>query len=64
MAALTHPSVIEHLQRIGVDTVELMPIAAWIDERHLPALGLANGWGYNPVTFMAPDPRPGAGRTR
>lgn len=56
-AALTHPRMIEHLQRIGVDTVELMPIAAWIDERHLPALGLANGWGYNPVTFMAPDPR-------
>ena len=43
--------------RLGVDTVELMPIAAWIDERHLPALGLANAWGYNPVTFMAPDPR-------
>ncbi len=57
VAALTDPRVIEHLQRIGVDTVELMPIAAWIDERHLPALGLANGWGYNPVTFMAPDPR-------
>ncbi len=57
VAALAHPLMIEHLQRIGVDTVELMPIAAWIDERHLPALGLANGWGYNPVTFMAPDPR-------
>ncbi|MFM9842340.1 MAG: glycogen debranching protein GlgX [Dongiaceae bacterium] len=57
VAALTHPRVIEHLQRIAVDTVELMPIAAWIDERHLPALGLSNGWGYNPVTFMAPDPR-------
>ena len=57
VAALAHPLMIEHLRRIGVDTVELMPIAAWIDERHLPALGLANGWGYNPVTFMAPDPR-------
>ena len=34
-----------------------MPITAWIDERHLPPLGLANGWGYNPVTFMALDPR-------
>src|SRR5262249_53983020 len=43
--------------KLGVDTVELMPIAAWIDERHLPALRLRNGWGYNPVTFMAPDPR-------
>ena len=34
-----------------------MPIAAWIDERHLAPLGLTNAWGYNPVAFMAPDPR-------
>ena len=57
VAALADPNVIEHLVRIGVDTVELMPIAATIDERHLAPLGLANGWGYNPVVFMAPDPR-------
>jgi len=36
--------------------VELMPIVAWIDERHLPPLGLANRWGYNPVAPMALDP--------
>tara|TARA_R110002020_G_scaffold10364_2_gene39923 strand:- start:12137 stop:14092 length:1956 start_codon:yes stop_codon:yes gene_type:complete len=57
VAALAHPSVIAHLKRIGVDAVELMPITAWIDERHLPPLGLTNGWGYNPVGFMALDPR-------
>lgn len=57
LRALRHPSVIAHLKRIGVDAVELLPIIAWIDERHLPALGLSNGWGYNPVTFMALDPR-------
>jgi glycogen operon protein len=57
VAALAHPSVIAHLKRIGVDAVELMPVTAWIDERHLPPLGLANGWGYNPVAFMALDPR-------
>jgi len=57
VAALAHPRVVDHLLKLGVDTVELMPIAAWIDERHLPALKLANGWGYNPVTFLAPDPR-------
>ena len=57
VAALAHPSVIAHLKRIGVDAVELMPIIAWIDERHLPSLGLTNGWGYNPVAFMALDPR-------
>lgn len=57
VAALAHPSVIAHLKRIGVDAIELMPITACIDERHLPPLGLTNGWGYNPVGFMALDPR-------
>ena len=57
VAALTHPATIEHLVKLGVDTVELMPVVASIDERHLPPLGLTNAWGYNPVAFMAPDPR-------
>ena len=57
LAALAHPAVIEHLTGLGVTAVELMPLAAWIDERHLPPLGLRNGWGYNPVSFMALDPR-------
>ncbi|MBB6180746.1 glycogen debranching protein GlgX [Pseudorhizobium flavum] len=57
VAALAHPAVLAHLKRIGVDAVELMPITAWIDERHLPPLGLTNGWGYNPVGFMVLDPR-------
>ena len=57
LAALSHPCVIDHLGRLGVAAVELMPIAAWIDERHLPAKGLRNAWGYNPVSFMALDPR-------
>jgi glycogen operon protein len=57
LSGLAHPRALAHLRRLGVDAVEIMPIAAWCDERHLPALGLANVWGYNPVTFMAPDPR-------
>ena len=57
IAALAHPAIIEHLTRLKVSAVELMPIAAWMDERHLPPLGLRNAWGYNPVSFMALDPR-------
>lgn len=57
VAALAEPCIIEHLKSLGIDTVELMPLCAWIDERHLPPLGLANAWGYNPVNFFAPDPR-------
>ena len=57
VSALAHPAVMAHLKELGVDCLELMPLMAWIDERHLAPAGLANAWGYNPVTFMAPDPR-------
>jgi len=57
IAALGHPAIVAHLQSLRVAAVELMPIVAWIDERHLPPLGLTNAWGYNPVVPMAIDPR-------
>ena len=57
IAALGHPAVIDHLRQLHVSAVELMPVTAWIDERHLGPLGLRNAWGYNPVTFFALDPR-------
>jgi glycogen operon protein len=56
VAALGHPAVIAHLQRLHISAVELMPVVAWVDERHLSPLGLRNFWGYNPVTLMALDP--------
>jgi glycogen operon protein len=57
VAALAHPAIIAHLNKLGVAAIELMPIVAWIDERHLPPLGLSNAWGYNPVAMMPLDPR-------
>ncbi len=61
IAALAEPAILAHLKKLGVGAVELMPIVAWIDERHLPPLGLSNAWGYNPVAMMALDlgPCPG-----
>ena len=56
-AGLAHPAAIAHLVRLGVDVIEMMPIWAWLDERHLAPLGLTNYWGYNPITPLAPDPR-------
>ena len=56
-AGLAHPAAIEHLTRLGITTVELMPIAAAVDERHLADLGLSNYWGYNPAALFVPDPR-------
>ncbi len=57
VAALADPAVIKHLKSLDVDTLELMPIHAWIDERHLTRLGLHNAWGYNSVSLLAPDLR-------
>ena len=56
LAGLAHPSAIAHLTRLGVTTVELMPIVAAIDERHLGPLGLTNYWRYNPIAWMAVAP--------
>jgi glycogen debranching enzyme len=57
IAGLTTRRVIDHLKYLGVDVVEMMPIAAFIDDGHLPSLGLTNAWGYNPVSYFAVDPR-------
>ena len=56
VAALALPCIIRHLQALNVSAVELMPITAFIDERHLPPLGLSNAWGYNPASLMTLDP--------
>ncbi len=56
-AALAHPAAIAHLTRLGVTHVELMPAWAWADERQLAPIGLTNSWGYNPVGWLAPEPR-------
>jgi glycogen debranching enzyme len=57
VAALAEPAVIAHLKKLRVRAVELMPITAALDERHLSGLGLRNAWGYNPVALMALDPQ-------
>jgi glycogen operon protein len=57
IAGLSTRRVIDHLKYLGVDCVEMMPIAAFIDDGHLPSLGLTNAWGYNPVSYFAIDPR-------
>lgn len=55
--ALSQRKVIEHLKKLGVNAVQLNPVAASMTEPELVERGLSNLWGYNPVCFMAPDPR-------
>ena len=54
---LTAPSVVDHLRRLGVTAIELLPIHAFVDDRHLVERGLGNYWGYNTLGFFAPEPR-------
>jgi isoamylase len=56
-AGLAHPAVIEHLKRIGVTAVELLPVHQFIAEQALTARGLTNYWGYNTIGFLAPHNR-------
>jgi isoamylase len=58
-AGLAAEPVIEHLKRLGITAVELMPIHAFIDERHLVEKGLRNYWGYNSIGYFAPEGRYG-----
>jgi glycogen operon protein len=51
---------IEHLRRLGVTAVELLPVQAMADEKRLLQHGLRNYWGYNTIGFFAPDERYGA----
>ncbi|MEC4019211.1 glycogen debranching protein GlgX [Streptomyces sp. H27-D2] len=53
-AALAHPAVIEHLTRLGVTAIELMPVHQFIQDHRLVDEGLANYWGYNTVGFFSP----------
>ncbi|MDQ8156008.1 MAG: glycogen debranching protein GlgX [Gemmatimonadota bacterium] len=55
-AGLAHPAAVEHLVQLGVTTVELMPLAAAIDEPHLARAGLTNYWRYSAAAWLAPDP--------
>jgi len=55
-AGLASAPVIEHIKRLGVTAVELLPIHAFAQDRHLVERGLRNFWGYNSLAFLAPQP--------
>jgi len=56
-AGLAEDAVIEHLLRLGVTAVELLPVQAALSSRWLVERGLSNYWGYSTTGFFAPDPR-------
>ncbi len=63
-AGLAHPAAIEHLTRLGVTAVELLPVHQFAHEDHLLRRGLRNYWGYNSVGYFAPHASYAASGTR
>ncbi len=54
-AGMAHPAAIEHLQRLGITAVELMPIHHYLSlPGHLVDKGLKNYWGYDSINYFAP----------
>ena len=56
-AGLGHESVVDYIKKLGVTTVELLPIHTFANDHYLEEKGLVNYWGYNTIGFFAPDPR-------
>ncbi|WP_261574472.1 glycogen debranching protein GlgX [Frankia gtarii] len=53
-AGLAHPAVIDHLQRVGITALELLPVQASVSEPALLERSKINYWGYNTLGFFAP----------
>src|SRR5271166_702646 len=56
-AALADAGVVDHLRRLAITTIELMPIHAFVQDRYLLQRGLKNYWGYNTIGFFTIEPR-------
>ncbi|MFL6241005.1 MAG: glycogen debranching protein GlgX [Actinomycetes bacterium] len=53
-AGLAHPAALDHLVKLGVTAVELMPVHHFITEPKVLQHGLVNYWGYNSIGYFAP----------
>jgi glycogen operon protein len=54
---MIQPGLLDHLRRLGVTAVELLPVHTFINDSHLAEKGLSNYWGYNSLCFFAPSQR-------
>ena len=56
-AGLSNGKILEYLKALGITSLELMPVHAFIDEAFLVGRGLKNFWGYNSINFFTPESR-------
>lgn len=61
-AALAHPVMLDYFKKLGVTSVELLPVHAFLDDQRLTEAGMRNYWGYNSISFFAPELRYGPAR--
>ncbi len=54
---LASDAILDHLVKLGVTAIELLPAQAFLNDRFLVEKGLVNYWGYQTLGFFAPDPR-------
>jgi glycogen operon protein len=54
-SAIAHPAIIEHLKKLGITAIELMPVHQFVNDDTLQQKGLSNYWGYNTISFFAPQ---------
>ncbi len=53
-AGFMNAEVLQHLRKLGVTSVELLPMHGFVDDKHLLEKGMKNYWGYNSIAFFAP----------
>ncbi len=71
-AGLAHPATIAYLKKLGITSVELLPIFAKMTEPGVASDGRTNYWGYSTLNYFSPKPsyataehqRQGAGAVR
>ncbi|ARP86435.1 glycogen debranching protein GlgX [Bordetella genomosp. 9] len=56
VTALSNPRFIDHLHKIGVTAIELLPVHAFLQDKFLVERGLSNYWGYSTLSYFAPEP--------
>ena len=54
---LASDAILDHLIKMGITAIELLPVHAFVDEGFLIEKGMRNYWGYNSIGFFAPEPR-------
>ncbi len=54
-AGLARPEIIDYVKSLGITSVELLPVQAFLDEPFLVDKGLVNYWGYNTLNFFVPQ---------